>query len=81
MFGSNLPPRLLAEWPGSSVLATVIAHEWNGYQNQSQLRNWTTDKKILLSFLILQGIKPMTFQSGVRCSTNFAIPNLYTLSL
>ena len=44
--------------------ATVVTRGWNGYQNKSQHRKLTTEKKILP--LLLQGFEPATFQSWVR---------------
>ena len=43
--------------------ATVVTRGWNGYQNKSQHRKLTLEKKILL--LLLQGFEPTTFQSRV----------------
>ena len=67
----NLPPALLAEWPGF-LRATVVTRGWNGYRNKSQHRKSTLEKKILPPFQ--QGFEPSTFQSRVRCSNHWAIP-------
>ena len=52
--------------------ATVVTRGWNGYQNKSQHRKSTLEKKILPPFK--QGFEPATFQSRVRCSNHWAIP-------
>ena len=52
--------------------ATAVTQGWNGYQNKSQHRKLTLDKKILLP--LLQGFEPATFRSRVRCSNHWAIP-------
>ena len=52
--------------------ATVVTRGWNGYQNKSQHRKSTVEKKILLPFQ--QGFEPATFQSWVRRSNHWAIP-------
>ena len=52
--------------------ATVVTRGWNGYQNKSQHRKLTLEKKILPPFQ--QGFEPATFQSQVRCSNHWAIP-------
>ena len=59
--------------------ATVVTREWNGYQNKSQHRKLTLEKKILPP--LQQGFKPVTFQSQVRHSNHWAIPTptQYTL--
>ena len=47
--------------------ATAITRGWNGYQNKSQHRKLTLEKKILPP--LLQGFEPTTFQSRVwRCN-------------
>ena len=50
--------------------ATAVTRGWNGYQNKSQHRKLTMEKKILL--LLLQGLEFMTFQSWVRHSNHWA---------
>ena len=52
--------------------ATAVTHGWNSYQNKSQHRKLTLEKKILL--LLLQGFKPATFQAWVWRSNHWAIP-------
>ena len=52
--------------------ATVVTRGWNGYQNKSQHRKLTLEKKIIP--LLLQGFEPATFQSRVRRSNHWAIP-------
>ena len=42
---------------------TAVTRGWNGYQNKSQHRKSTLEKKILP--LLLQGFEPSTFQSQV----------------
>ena len=71
MFSCNLPPALLAEWPGSFT-CTVVTRGWNGYRNKSQHRKSTLDKKIIPPFQ--QGFEPATFQSRVRRSNHWAFP-------
>ena len=77
-FSCNLPPALLAEWPGSFTCYwdnTAIIRGWNGYRNKSQHRKSTLEKKILPPFQ--QGFEPATFQSRVRRSNHWAIPAPY----
>ena len=52
--------------------ATAVTQGWNGYQNKSQHRKLTPEKKILPP--LLQGFEPMTFRSWVRRSNHCAIP-------
>ena len=54
------------------LCATVVTRVWNGYQNKSQHRKSTLEKKILPPFQ--QGFEPATFQSRVRRSNHWAIP-------
>ena len=54
------------------VRATAVTRGWNGYQNKSQHRKSTLEKKIFLPFL--QGFELVTFQSWVRRSNHWAIP-------
>ena len=49
------------------LLAAAVTWGWNGYQNKSQHRKSTLEKNILL--LLQLGLKPVTFQSQVGCST------------
>ena len=53
------------------LLATAVTRGWNVYQNKSQHRKLTLEKKILPPFL--QGFEPTTFQSQVH-SNHWAIP-------
>ena len=64
--GYNWPPSLLSEWLGS-----FMCHRgntgWSRYQNKSQRRKLTLERKILLP--LLPWLKPLTFQSQVsRCN-------------
>ena len=68
MFSCNLPPALLAKWPGSFTCYCGNTR----HQNKSQHRKLTREKKILL--LLLQGFEPMTFQSRVWRSNHLTIP-------
>ena len=52
--------------------ATAVTRGWNGYQNKSQHRRLTLEKKILPP--LQQGFEPMTFRTRVRCSNHWAIP-------
>ena len=54
------------------LCATAVTQGWNGYQDKSQHRRLTLEKKILPP--LLQGFKPVTFQPWVRCSNHWAIP-------
>ena len=54
------------------LCATAVTWGWNGYRNKSQHRKSTLEKKILL--LLLQGFKPVTFQTQVRRSNHWATP-------
>ena len=49
-----------------------VTQGWNGYQNKSQHRKSTTEKKFLPP--LLQGFEPTTFQPQVRHSDHWAIP-------
>ena len=67
MFSCNMPPALLAEWPGiSACYCNNIG--WNGYRNKSQLRKLILEKKTLPP--LVQGLEPATFQSWVQCSNH-----------
>ena len=52
--------------------ATAVTRGWNGYQNKSQHRKLTLEKKILP--LLQQGFEPATFRSWVQRSNHWAIP-------
>ena len=52
--------------------ATAVTQGWNGYQNKSQHRKLTLEKKILPPFL--WGFKAVIFQSWVWRSNHWAIP-------
>ena len=54
------------------VCATAVTQGRNRYQNKSQHRELTPEKKILPP--LLQGLEPRTFQSRVRRSNHWAIP-------
>ena len=69
-FSYNLPPALLAEWPGS-LCATAVTQGWNGYYNKSQHRTLTTEKKTFWSLLL--GLEPVTVWSWFRCSNQWAV--------
>ena len=71
MFSCNLPPALLAEWPGSFTCYCDNS-AWNGYQNKSQPRKLTPEIKMITP--LLQGLEFATFQSRVWCSNHWAIP-------
>ena len=52
--------------------ATAVTRGWNRYQNKSQHRKLTLEKKILPP--LQQGFEPVTFRSRVRRSNHWAIP-------
>ena len=52
--------------------ATAVTRGWNRYQNKSQHRKSTLEKKILPP--LLQGFETGTFQSRIRRSNHWAIP-------
>ena len=54
------------------IRATAVTWGWNRYRNKNQHRKLTLENKILLP--LLQGFKPVTFQSWVRRSNHWAIP-------
>ena len=56
------------------LCATVVTRGWNGYQNKSQHRMLTVEKKNLLP--LLQGFEPVTFRSRVWRSNHWAIPSM-----
>ena len=78
VFRCNLPPALLADWPGS-----FTCHWGNtGMErtpNKSQHRKWTLQKKILL--LLLPGFELATFRLRVRRSYQQAPGNEFTRNL
>ena len=55
--------------------ATAVTQGWNGYQNKSQRRKSTREKKILPP--LLQGFEPVIFQSQVRRCNHWAIPAIH----
>ena len=57
------------------LCATAVTRGWNGYRNKSQHRKSIMEKKILPP--LQQGFKPTTFQSQVRRSNHWAIPDIY----
>ena len=71
MFSCNLPPALLAEWLGSFTCYCSNMGV-DGYQNKSQHRKLTLEKKILPP--LQQGFEPATFWSRVRRSNHSTIP-------
>ena len=54
--------------------ATGVTRGWNRYQNKSQHRKLTLEKKILLPLLV--GLEPTTFWWWVWCSDHWPIPAL-----
>ena len=54
--------------------ATEVTQGWNRYQNKSQHRKLTPEKKTLPP--LLQGFEPTTFRSWVRRSNHWTIPIL-----
>ena len=52
--------------------ATAVTRGWNRYQNKSQHRKLTLEKKILPP--LPQGFEPTTFQSRVQRSNHWAVP-------
>ena len=54
------------------LCATAVTQGWNGYQNKSQHRKLTLEKKIHPP--LLQGFEPTTFWSWIRYSNQWAIP-------
>ena len=66
----NLPPALLAEWPGSFMC--YCGNRGGTNTKMSQHRKSTLEKKILSQ--LQQGFKPTTFQSRVQHSNHWAIP-------
>ena len=55
------------------LCATAVTRGWNGYRNKSQHRKLTLEKKIIQP--LQQGFEPTTFQSRVRRSNHWAIPD------
>ena len=55
------------------LCATVVTQGWNKYQNKSQHRKLTQEKKILPP--LLQGLEPTTFWSWIWHSNHWTIPN------
>ena len=54
------------------LCAIAVTRGWNGYQNKSQHRKLTLEKKILPP--LLQWFEPVTFRSWVWHSNHWAIP-------
>ena len=74
VFSCNQPPVPLAEWPRSFKSLCYCGNpgvKWM-YQSKSQHRKLTLEKKIHLA--LLQGLRPVTFQSWVQHSDYWAIP-------
>ena len=70
-FRCNLPPALLAEWPGSFTChCSNTDLEWT--PNKSQHAKLTPEKKILPT--LLPGFELATFWSRVRRSNQQAVP-------
>ena len=74
MLSCNLPPALLAEWLGSFKCFCS-----NSNSKISQHRKLTVEKKILQPLLL--GLKSVTFQPWVWCSTHWTIPAIWLLYL
>ena len=55
----------------SLLRATAVTQGWNRYQNKSQHRKLTLEKKILPP--LLKGFEPATFRSRVQHSNHWAI--------
>ena len=66
MHSVTLKVRDIQVW--SLLRAAVVTRGWNGYQNKSQHRKLTMEKKILPP--LLQGFEPATFRSRVRRSNH-----------
>ena len=67
VFMCNLPPALLAEWPGHFMChCSNTGMEWT--PNMSQHTKLTLEKKILRP--LLPGFEPTTFRSEVWCFAN-----------
>ena len=78
----NLPPKLLAEWPGSFTChCSTTGVEWT--LNKSQHTKLTLERKILLPLLLR--VELATFQAWVwRSANNFQAilaPNTYIMFL
>ena len=77
VFMCNLPPALLAEWPGSFICRSGNTGV-ERTPNKSQHTKLTLEKKILPS--LLPGFELATFRSRVRCSTS-KLPRLPAVML
>ena len=53
--------------------ATAVTRGWSGYWNKRQYIKFTLEMKILSQ--LLKGLEPATFQSRVRRSSHWAIPD------
>ena len=71
-FSCNLPPALLAEWPGSFTCycGNMGVEQIPKIRVSTESQLW---KKTIIPPL-QQGFKPVTFQSRVWCSNHWAIP-------
>ena len=63
----NLPPALLAEWPGSFMCHCGNTGVKRSLNKKSQHTKWTLEKKVLPP--LLSGFKLATFRSRVCCCT------------
>ena len=73
VFRCNLPPALLAEWPGSFTCPCSNPGV-ERTPNKSQHTKMTLEKRILP--LLLPGFELATFRSWVWCSNQQALPTL-----
>ena len=64
VFSCNLPPALLAEWPGFFLRATAVTRGWNGYRNKSQHRKSTLEKKFSRRSSRDSNPRPFNHESG-----------------
>ena len=78
MFRCNLPPALLAEWPGSFTSYCSNTGE-EQTQNKSQHTKLTLEKKNLLP--LLPGFELAIFRSRVRHSNQQAIPAIWSYAV
>ena len=72
-FSCNMPPALLAEWPGSfTCYCGNMGVEW--ILKWVITKHWPWWRKFLLFLL---GLEPTTFWSWVWCSNHCAIPTVW----
>ena len=72
MFGCNVPPALLAEWP-TPFTCPMVTWRWRVHQIRVSTEGWLWGRKFSSHWWPQPGINPVTFGSWARCSANWTI--------